>query len=272
MSSIGTPIGCILSGYMMDMFGRKRSLIISEVPALLGWLLIAFSQNVGTIYAGRFFVGLASGMVGAPARVYTSEITQPHLRGVLIALASVGVSTGVLIEYALGSIVTWNVVAGISAILPFVALVLMFIFPETPSYLISRNEPEKARQALSQIRSSSFNLEPEMNTLLNYRKNNNIKRLTGFKEIVQALVKPNAMKPFLILFFYFLIYQWSGTNVVTFYAVEVFEDSGATVDKYLATVILGVVRLVFTIVACVLCRRMGRRTLTMVSSVGCGVS
>lgn len=51
---------------------------------------------------GRLLVGLGSGMVGAPARVYTGEVTQPHLRGMLLALSSVGVSVGVLLEYALG--------------------------------------------------------------------------------------------------------------------------------------------------------------------------
>lgn len=43
-------------------------------------------------------IGFGSGMVGAPARVYTCEVSQPHLRGMLGALASVGVSTGVLIQ------------------------------------------------------------------------------------------------------------------------------------------------------------------------------
>ncbi|CAL7933225.1 unnamed protein product [Xylocopa violacea] len=272
MSSIGTPIGCLVSGYMMDVLGRKRSLIITEIPALLGWVLIAFATNIHMIYAGRFFVGLGSGMVGAPARVYTGEVAQPHLRGMLTAFASIGVSTGVLIEYALGSALTWNTCAAISGILPLAALLLMFLFPETPSYLMSRSRPEKARKALQQFRGSTCNINQEMETLINFSNKNNIKRLTGLREITSALLKPNALKPFTLLFLYFLIYQWSGTNVITFYAVEIFQDSGATLNKYLAAVILGIVRLASTIAACILCRRCGRRPLTMVSSVGCGLS
>ncbi|XP_015179601.1 PREDICTED: facilitated trehalose transporter Tret1-like isoform X2 [Polistes dominula] len=272
MSSIGTPIGCLASGYMMDMFGRKKSLIITEIPALLGWILIAFATDIHMIYAGRFFVGLGSGMVGAPARVYASEVTQPHLRGMLTAMSSVGVSTGVLIEYALGSVLPWNICAAISGILPLAALLLMFIFPETPSYLISRNKPDKARKALQQFRDNNYNIDQEMDTLEQFSNKNNLKRLTGFREIVSALLKPNALKPYALLFLYFLIYQFSGTNVITFYAVEIFNDSGTTINKYLAAVILGIVRLVSTIVACIACRRSGRRPLTMVSSVGCGLS
>jgi len=272
MSSIGTPIGCLASGYMMDMFGRKRSLIITEIPALLGWLLIVFATDIRMIYAGRFFVGLGSGMVGAPARVYTSEVTQPHLRGMLTAFASVGVSTGVLIEYALGSMLTWKVCATISGIVPLTALLLMFLFPETPSYLLSRSKPEEAKKALQKFRGSTYDVNDEMETLVEFSNKNNIKRLTGFGEIARAVLKPSALKPFALLFLYFLIYQWSGTNVITFYAVEIFKDSGASMNKYLAAVILGIVRLTSTIVACVLCRRCGRRPLTMVSSIGCGLS
>ncbi|KAJ9590313.1 hypothetical protein L9F63_027847, partial [Diploptera punctata] len=91
LSSLSTPFGCLLGGYLMDVIGRKRTLIITEIPLIVGWFLISFSTCVEMIYVGRLLVGLGSGMVGAPARVYTGEVTQPHLRGMLSALASVGV-------------------------------------------------------------------------------------------------------------------------------------------------------------------------------------
>lgn len=272
MSAIGTPIGCLLSGYLMDMLGRKLSLIVTEIPALLGWLLIFYNgSDIRMIYAGRFFTGLGSGMVGAPARVYTSEVTQPHLRGMLTAFASIGVSTGVLVEYALGSVLHWHVCAGISAVIPAAALLLMFLFPESPSYLISVNKPKEAKESLQKFRSTSYDLNEEMNTLINFSNKNNIKRLTGLREIVTALLQPNALKPFLLLFLYFLIYQWTGTNAVTFYAVEIVKDSGITLNKYMVTVALGVVRLASTIAACIACRKYGRRPMTLISSLGCGV-
>ena len=254
------------------MLGRRLSLIITEVPALLGWLLIFYASDVRMLYAGRFFTGLGSGMVGAPARVYTSEVTQPHLRGMLTAIASVGVSTGVLIEYALGAFISWHIVAAISAIIPAAALVLMFLFPETPSYLISVNKPDEAKESLQKFRSTSYDLNEEMNTLVNFNNKNNIKRLTGFREILTALLKPNALRPFLLLFLYFLIYQWTGTNAVTFYAVEIIGSSGIKLDKNMVAICLGIVRLASTIAACIACRKFGRRPMTLISSIGCGVT
>lgn len=94
LSSVATPIGCIVSGYLLDAIGRKRTLILTLIPMMLGWALISAATSVYYIYAGRLLIGLGAGMVGSPARVYTAEITQPHLRGMLAAVASVGVSFG----------------------------------------------------------------------------------------------------------------------------------------------------------------------------------
>ncbi|XP_026328667.1 facilitated trehalose transporter Tret1-like isoform X2 [Hyposmocoma kahamanoa] len=203
LSAAGTPFGCLLSGYLMDTIGRRLTLIITEIPLIIGWLLIACAQNVPMLYVGRLLIGLGSGMVGAPARVYTCEVTQPHLRGMLGALASVGVSTGVLIQYVIGSATSWTVLAGVSS-------------------------------------------------------------------IIKAIMSPSAMKPFIILALYFLIYQWCGINTITFYAVQIFEFSGTSMDKYWATMSLGVLRLISTVAGCIMCRRFGRRPLTFVSAVGCG--
>lgn len=123
LSSASTPIGCIFSGYLMDRIGRKKVLLFTEIPVILGWLCIAMATDIKMIYIGRLLVGFGSGMVGAPARqvfyllnnsiflfilssinsrVYTAEVTQPHLRGMLGALASVGISFGILFQYTLG--------------------------------------------------------------------------------------------------------------------------------------------------------------------------
>jgi len=272
LSSIATPFGCILSGYLMDLIGRKRTLIITEIPLILGWILISTSTNVETIYVGRLLVGLGSGMVGAPARVYTGEVTQPHLRGMLSAVASVGVSLGVTIEYALGAAVTWTILAGISATIPILALILIIFMPETPNWLLTHGRTVEAKEALKKFRGETCNVDKEMDDLLNFAAKNNVAHLKGFKETFRALISPAALKPFIILFTYFGIYQFSGVNPVTFYAVQVFQESGAEMNKYLATVILGIVRLLSTIVACISLRRCGRRPLTLISAIGCGLT
>ncbi|XP_052862109.1 facilitated trehalose transporter Tret1-2 homolog [Anopheles cruzii] len=274
LSAIGTPIGCLLSGYVMDTFGRKKALIATQIPTIIGWITIACASQVGWIYAGRVLTGFGSGMVGAPARVYTSEVTQPHLRGMLCALATSGISLGVLAQYTLGAVTTWKVLSWVSLMVPMLALVLMSFMPETPNYLVSKQKPEKALKSLAKLRGSSYNIEREVAQLQAFaaKTNNNSKKKLSFKETVQALVHPSCLKPFAILTIYFMMYQFSGVNTITFYAVEIFRDSGTTMDKYTCTILLGVVRLAFSILGAILLRRCGRRPLTFISGIGCGLT
>lgn len=184
----------------MDRIGRKKALLITEVPLILGWACIALATDIRMIYAGRLLVGLGSGMVGAPARVYTSEVTQPHLRGMLSALASVGISFGILFQYTLGkhnkiyllfirylnhfigflilgSFAPWQLLSAISALIPLLAFILMCTMPESPNYLVSRSKPEKAGRSLAKLRSSSFNI------------NNEVEQLQSFSEKSQSNTK-----------------------------------------------------------------------------------
>jgi len=70
----------------------------------------------------------------------------------LAALASVGVSLGVTIEYSLGAVVTWTILAAISAIIPILALVLIMFMPETPNWLLNHGRTEEAKVALKKLR------------------------------------------------------------------------------------------------------------------------
>lgn len=152
----------------MDKIGRKKTLLLTEIPLIFGWLLIAFASTVHMIYIGRLLVGLGTGMVGAPARVYTSEVTQPHLRGMLGALASVGISLGVLIQYTLGAFLQWKHLSLISALFPIIAFGLMLLAPETPAFLVANSKPERAFKSLAKLRGSSYNLQGEIDNLQNF--------------------------------------------------------------------------------------------------------
>ncbi|XP_025199002.1 facilitated trehalose transporter Tret1-like [Melanaphis sacchari] len=270
VSTIGTPCGCILASYFTDLLGRKKTLIVLQLPAIVGWLMVGSATSVQWIYIGRFLAGLSSGMIGSPSRVYTSEVSQPHLRGMLSAFASVGTSLGVMLEYLIGSILNWDSLAFFNATIPTIALLLAFFIPESPSWLISsKNDEIRCRASLRRVRDSKCDVDTEFNDLLMSSRTD---ESTSFKEKLRLICRPSAYKPFVIVSFYFLLSQFSGLNVVTFYAVDVIRDSGSTIDKYVATIVLGIIRLVFTVIGCMLMWRLGRKPLSYISSVGCGIS
>lgn len=185
----------------------------------------------------------------------------------LSALASVSISFGVLFQYTVGSFVTWQILSALSAIVPILALVLMCLMPESPNFLVARSKPEKAVKSLAQLRGSKYNIQREVDHLQHFaQKTQSNSKRSSFRETIKAILSPATLKPFAILVLYFMMYQFSGVNTVTFYAVEVFKVSGTTWDSNTCTIFMGAIRLIFTIVACILMRRCGRRPLTFISS------
>ena len=160
----------------MDIIGRKKTLMLTEIPLIIGWSMISLSKTSLMLCFGRLLTGIGSGMVGAPARIYTSEVTQPHLRGMLTALSSVGLSLGVLLQYVMGDFLTWPVFSAISCLVPVVAFLGMCLLPETPNYLVSHEQSQKAVESLAKLRGSSYNLQKEIDQLQDFANKTNSKK------------------------------------------------------------------------------------------------
>lgn len=59
LSSLGFPIGALLSSLFIDVMGKKWAAIFGQAASYcIGYLLIAFAVNVEMLYAGRFMCGI----------------------------------------------------------------------------------------------------------------------------------------------------------------------------------------------------------------------
>ncbi len=85
---IGAVCGCILSGRVTDLIGRKRTILITAAIFIVGSILSAVATSVGTLIIGRIAIGVAIGVASYTAPLYISEIAPPNLRGGLVTLNS----------------------------------------------------------------------------------------------------------------------------------------------------------------------------------------
>ena len=63
MLNIGAACVCILIGYIINMIGRRRTLLLIFVPFVIGWILLIAATNAAMIIVGRAFIGVGCGSI-----------------------------------------------------------------------------------------------------------------------------------------------------------------------------------------------------------------
>ncbi|XP_011701918.1 PREDICTED: facilitated trehalose transporter Tret1-like [Wasmannia auropunctata] len=264
---VSNPLGALVAGICAECFGRRSAIVLATLPHAVGWLLIALSRNVPMMYAGRFVSGIGTGMANG-LYLYVSEAAAPDQRAWLASCGPILVSLGVLIVYTLGAITTWQRAAAISIGPAILSLALTRMLPETPAWLASRGRTDEAKEALLWLRGPGLNVDKEYQELCE----TNARRKEKEEGLLRALHKPNVWKPFLILLAFFALQQLSGIYVILFYAVSVLRDIGIDVNEYAASVGMGVIRLLASILGAGLANSFGRKILAFVSGFGMAVA
>ncbi|KAJ8967883.1 hypothetical protein NQ317_013785 [Molorchus minor] len=270
--SAATPLGSLLSGVLMDRCGRKLALQIASTPLILGWILIGLSENHAVLLLGRLIAGLSAGLTAAAGQVLIGEISEPHLRGMFSSVPFASYSFGILLVYALGSILPWRYVAGLSIVLPLLSILAFFFLPESPVWLVRHGKVEGARKALLWLRGgSNIQAKEETEHLI---ERADMEKQYHQKTTLQSLFQPEIIKPFIIINVFNTMQILSGTYIIVFYAVDILSQvqGGENMDHFLAAVLTACVRFIFTIIASCLLALMGRRTLAMTSGLGTAIS
>ncbi|XP_059484669.1 facilitated trehalose transporter Tret1-2 homolog [Neocloeon triangulifer] len=273
--SIMTPIGSLMSGPIMERIGRRSSLLISIIPRVLGWLCISLANSHLTLLAGRSLTGIATGLSAAPALVLLAEIAEPRLRGLLVGAPSTSFSLGILLIYALSSVLPWKTVAVVAMIIPLLALILFFLLPESPLWLAKMNRKEEALKALTWLRGGSeeqarhelevMNEQQQHNQLIDEANSSSKNRSPLLsRPILRALMVVNVFNFFQVM---------AGTFTIISYAVNVLQQAtGGTATDTEIAVVTALTRVLLTAVACFMLLRIGRRPMTISSGLGSGAA
>ncbi|KAM0729527.1 Facilitated trehalose transporter Tret1 [Formica fusca] len=276
---ICAPFGALLGGFLMEMIGRLRTLQIGAIPSVIGWILIACSSNIPMLLVGRLLSGMSTALATSPAIVYITEVARPELRGSLISFGPTLASFGMLLSYLKGAYLDWRLVAWLSIIYSIVPVIMVqFWVPESPVWLVSKGRIDEAKKSLvwlyknEKSQGKTSVVEAHFTTIM---KENEIKlneqrrsKHGNVSNKLRGFLKPTGWKPMVILFFFFSFQQFSGIYITLFYAVTWFQEVGAGVDEYLASILVGLTRFLCSMVNTWLLRRYKRRALCIISSFG----
>ncbi len=295
---IGCIIGSALSGLLATRLGRKKSLILAGILFFISALgsmnpeFLFFQKGEATfnllvmfnIY--RVIGGVGVGLASAICPMYIAEVAPSNIRGTLVSWNQFAIIFGQLVVYfvnffilgehiqplveemgkGLASInpaaqwtVTtgWRYMFGSEAVPAGLFALLICFVPETPRYLVMIGQDQKAEGILSRINGAS--------------KAKAI--LTNIKETITEKTERIFTYGWVVIFVGVMLsvfQQAVGINAVLYYAPRIFGDMGME-DPMKVTVMMGIINILFTLVAIFTVEKWGRKPLLITGSIGMAI-
>ncbi len=280
---VGCVIGGLLGGIVSLKLGRKRGLMLAAILFLISALGSSMPEmffapigeadhtyvNFFVFY--RIIGGIGVGMASMMSPMYIAEIAPANIRGKLVSWNQFAIIFGMLVVYFVNYSIslrgddTWLNEIGwrwmfASEVIP-ASLFLFFLFfvPETPRYLVMRNNQEGALDVLTKINGHQIarRVLDEINETIGQKQGK------LFSYGVAIIVIGILLSVF---------QQFVGINVVLYYAPEILRNMGAATDvALLQTVVVGVINLSFTILAIFTVDKFGRKPLMIIGAFGMAI-
>ena len=274
---IGAIIGALVSGSLSDRFGRKPILIIAAFLFFISALGCTIPDSFIFLILARIIGGIGVGMASVLAPLYISEFSPPKIRGKLIALYQLSIVIGILLAYLSNWLLlkfslestslfnetdklykifvseVWRGMFGLEMIPSGLFILLLFLIPESPRWLIKNNNPEKGFNILTKISGKKI-AEKEFIEIKN--------SIRKFKGRIEDLLRPGLRLALLVGIGLSVFGQFTGVNIIIYYGPTILENAGFKIDGALQfQIAIGLINLIFTIIALWKIDRWGRRPL-----------
>lgn len=296
---LGCIIGSAISGYFASRLGRKPTLIFAGISFLVSAIgsyypeFFFFSYGVPSlellvafnIY--RIIGGIGVGLASAICPMYIAEVAPSNLRGTLVSWNQFAIIFGQLVVYFVNFLILgehtnpiiekigetvyqvhpssdswtiqtgWRYMFGSEAIVAAIFSILVCFVPESPRYLALTGNDEKALCVLTKINGTDTAR----------------KILTAIKNSVDVKSEKLFSYGMMVIFVGVMLsvfQQAVGINAVLYYAPRIFDSMGMG-NPMVQTVIMGVVNIIFTLVAVFSVEKIGRRPLLIWGSLGMAV-
>ncbi|OJJ45208.1 hypothetical protein ASPZODRAFT_69905 [Penicilliopsis zonata CBS 506.65] len=278
--NIGAFCALFVAPYLADLCGRRLATAIGVVILLIGVIIqVVPNVNSGMFIGGRFLVGFGSNISIGAAPLLIMELAYPQHRGTLTTLYNTLWYLGSIIAAwtVYGTIgykgnASWRIPVAIQALMPLLQLLGVFLLPESPRWLCSRNRPDEAMAVLVKYHANGDAADPFVQaefaeieeTLLRERELAHV----GWRELVRT---PGNRRRLLLIILTSFFSQCSGNGLVSYYLHDILESVGVT-DSRSQSIFNGGLQIWSWLVSIAFCvvfvDRLGRRMLFLIAAIG----
>ncbi|KAI5714525.1 hypothetical protein M8J77_001145 [Diaphorina citri] len=253
--------------------GRERSTKTNHI------FLTPSVRQVNLLILGRFTTGIAFGACSVGIPLYNAEISEDAIRGRVGVFFDLLLCFGILWAYVWGAVTSlyWLNVACAAVSIAFLAA--FYLMPESPVYLMMKGRPGEAEEALRWLRGPNFDVEGELLRIQKMIRDGEDKRASSkedfegncFVKLWEHWKKFELRSPtgkaIGIIMGLMTFQRFSGVSALIYYTVDIFRNAGTRIAPSTASIIVGAVQVVVSLLSSLLIDRLGRRFLLLTSEI-----
>jgi sugar porter (SP) family MFS transporter len=285
--TLAATLAMMVSGPLSDRFGRRPVLQLAAGLFTISAVASAMAPNFAMLVVARMVGGLGVGAALIIAPMYIAEIAPARVRGRLVSFNQLNIVVGISAAFFSNYLILrlgqsdlalaqalgvgpwgWRWMLGVEAVPAVVYLLALAWVPESPRWLAMHGRRAEAHRVMERA-AGRDQAAAELAGLERSLADETTAERGRFRDLLQ----PRLRRVMVIGLSIAVLQQATGINAVFFYAPMIFEQAGLGTDAAFAQAILvGLVNLVFTVVAMCLIDRLGRRPLLGFGLAGIAVS
>lgn len=266
----------MVAGPISDKIGRKRVLSYAAMLYFISAIGSAFAPSFLVLVIARMIGGLGVGASLIIAPMYIAEIAPPDMRGRMVSFNQLNIVLGISVAFFTNYFIlqlgqsdaswaqtlkfdeyNWRWMLGLEAFPAILYFFSLFIVPKSPRWLAMKGKYDEALAIMKKAAE-----EAEAKRIIESVKESMSEDKTEEKLPIRELFKPALRLVITIGLVIGVLQQITGINSVFFYAPMIFEQSGVGTDaSFSQAILVGLINLVFTIIAIALIDKLGRKPL-----------
>jgi sugar porter (SP) family MFS transporter len=284
--TLTATLAMMVSGPLSDRLGRRPVLKIAAVLFAISAVASAVAPSFIALVAARMLGGLGVGAALIIAPMYIAEIAPAAMRGRMVSFNQLNIVVGISAAFFTNYLIlrfgqsdlawaealrlgdwNWRWMLGVEALPAIFYFIALFAVPESPRWLLMNGKDEDARRVLEKVSGSAQAEADIMAVKASLSADQSAERAT-----LRELFRPSMRLVLVVGVSVAILQQLTGINSVFFYAPMIFEQSGIGTDAaFMQAVLVGLVNLVFTVLAILFIDRLGRRPLLGAGLTGIAV-
>jgi MFS transporter, SP family, arabinose:H+ symporter len=285
--TLTATLGMMLAGPLSDRFGRRTILYAAAILYGVSAMGSALAPTFALLVAARMLGGLAVGASLIIAPMYIAEISPPHMRGRMVSFNQLNIVIGISVAFFTNYLIlrlgqsdagwaqtlgfgehTWRWMLGLETLPAVLYFVGLFFVPQSPRWLVMKGRDAEALPIMELAAGRAAAAVELAEIRESIARDAHLQKGT-----IRDLFVPAMRFVLTVGVVVGILQQITGINSVFFYAPVIFEQSGIGTDaSFVQAILVGLINLVFTVVAILLIDRLGRKPLLGIGLTGIAVA